>query len=113
VTTRKFFYNQRINRFIIEHLLRTGYFETAQMLADYVGLDINAQKSVYYVARQVEESLKQKDLSLCLNWVRDNRSRLHRIGSSLETEVRIQQCVELVKEGRTPEALKYIQTFFG
>lgn len=78
-----------------------------------MGLDIQSQKSVFHVARQVEESLKQKDLSLCLNWIRDNRSRLHRIGSSLETEVRVQQCVELVREGRTAEAIKYVQAFFG
>uniref|UniRef100_A0A914KP22 E3 ubiquitin-protein transferase MAEA n=2 Tax=Meloidogyne TaxID=189290 RepID=A0A914KP22_MELIC len=152
-TVRKSFYDQRLNRFIVEHLLRTGYFETAQMLADYVGLDIQAQKSVYLVARQsnegydsdvcssllgcrtdfnplfstqflelsndprstglVEESLRNKDLTLCLNWVRDNRSRLHRIGSRLETEVRIQHCVELVKSGRTADSLKYVQSFFG
>ncbi|KAL7071321.1 hypothetical protein ACQ4LE_009509 [Meloidogyne hapla] len=112
-TVRKSFYDQRLNRFIVEHLLRTGYFETAQMLADFVGLDIQAQKSVYLVARQVEESLRNKDLTLCLNWVRDNRSRLHRIGSTLETEVRIQHCVELVKSGRIAESLKYVQSFFG
>ncbi|KAF7637216.1 hypothetical protein Mgra_00003392 [Meloidogyne graminicola] len=112
-TVRKSFYDQRLNRFIVEHLLRIGYFETAQMLADYVGLDIQSQKGVYHVARQVEESLRNKDLSLCLNWVRDNRSRLHRIGSSLETEVRIQHCVELVKSGKIAESLKYVQSFFG
>uniref|UniRef100_A0A915NZ47 Uncharacterized protein n=1 Tax=Meloidogyne floridensis TaxID=298350 RepID=A0A915NZ47_9BILA len=61
----------------------------------------------------VEESLRNKDLTFCLNWVRDNRSRLHRIGSRLETEVRIQHCVELVKSGRTADSLKYVQSFFG
>ena len=30
------FRRQRVNRFITEHLLRAGYFETAQKLADYV-----------------------------------------------------------------------------
>uniref|UniRef100_A0A914H4G8 E3 ubiquitin-protein transferase MAEA n=1 Tax=Globodera rostochiensis TaxID=31243 RepID=A0A914H4G8_GLORO len=112
-TARHFFSEQRLNRFIVDHLLRTGHFASAQALADFVGLDIQAQRDVYHVAKQVEESLEQHDLGPCLCWIRDNRSRLHRIGSSLETEVRIQQCIELIKEGHTIGALKYVQIFFG
>ncbi|KAL3078761.1 hypothetical protein niasHS_014543 [Heterodera schachtii] len=112
-TAQHFFNEQRLNRLIIDHLLRTGHFASAQALADFVGLDISAQYQVYHVARQVEESLALKDLGPCLAWIRDNRSRLHRIGSPLETEVRIQQCVELIKQGHHHGALKYVQAFFG
>jgi macrophage erythroblast attacher len=106
------FRKQRTNRFIIEHLLRNGYFETAQKLAEYVGAD-NTNKNVFHVAKQVEESLKRRDLSICLHWVVDNRSKLHRMQSYFETEVRIQQLIELIKEGKRLEAVNFLRTHFG
>jgi hypothetical protein len=106
------FRKQRANRFIIEHLLRNGYFETAQKLAEYVGAD-NTNKNVFHVAKQVEESLKRKDLAICLHWVADNRSKLHRLHSSFENEVRIQQLIELIKDGKNIEAVSFLKTYFG
>jgi macrophage erythroblast attacher len=106
------FRKQRANRFIIEHLLRNGYFETAQKLADYVGAD-NNNKNVFHVAKQVEESLKRRDLSICLHWVLDNRSKLHRLHSSFESEVRIQQLIELLKDKKGIEAVNFMRTYFG
>lgn len=50
----EYFRKQRLNRFIIDHLLRTGYFETAQKLSDSVGMDFQSTKYVFHVAKQVE-----------------------------------------------------------
>lgn len=106
------FRKQRANRFIIEHLLRNGYFETAQKLAEYVGAN-NINKNVFHVARQVEESLKRKDLTICLHWILDNRSKLHRLHSTFESEVRIQQLIELLKDKKGIEAVNFMRTYFG
>jgi macrophage erythroblast attacher len=106
------FRKQRANRFIIEYLLRNGYFETAQKLAEYVNAE-NINKNVFHVAKQVEESLKRRDLSICLHWVLDNRSKLHRLQSSFENEVRTQQLIELIKDGKKLEAVNFMRTYYG
>ncbi|KAI1701880.1 macrophage erythroblast attacher [Ditylenchus destructor] len=107
------FRKQRLNRFITDHLLRAGYFATAQKLSEYAGTDFSCHKYIFHVAKQVEESLARKDLSICLNWITDNRSKLHRLNSTFETEVRIQQCVELIRNGRKLDAINSSKSFFG
>uniref|UniRef100_A0A915E646 E3 ubiquitin-protein transferase MAEA n=1 Tax=Ditylenchus dipsaci TaxID=166011 RepID=A0A915E646_9BILA len=86
------FRKQRINRFITDHLLRAGYFSTAQRLSEYAGTDDNFQcnKFIFHVAKQ-----------------------LHRLNSTFETEVRIQQCAELIRHGRRLDAINYSKQFFG
>ncbi|CAD5209419.1 unnamed protein product [Bursaphelenchus xylophilus] len=106
------FRKQRTNRFIIDYFLRAGYFETAQKLAEYVGID-NIDRNVFHVAKQVEDGLQRHDLSICLNWVLDNRSKLHRLHSNFETEVRVQQLIELIKNGQRQESINFIRATFG
>ncbi|KAI6203759.1 hypothetical protein M3Y94_00593600 [Aphelenchoides besseyi] len=106
------FRKQRTNRFIIEHLLRNGYFETAQKLAEYVGAE-NCNKNVFHVAKQVEEALQRRDLSICLQWVMDNRSKLHRLHSKFEKEVRIQQLIDMINSGKRREAVSFLKAHFG
>ncbi|CAD5206536.1 unnamed protein product [Bursaphelenchus okinawaensis] len=106
------FRKQRTNRFIIDYLLRGGYFETAQKLAEYVGIE-NIDKNVFHIAKQVEDALQRHDLSICLNWVLDNRSKLHRLHSNFETEVRVQQLIELIKNGQRQESINFFRATFG
>lgn len=96
----------------MDHLLRAGYFETAQKLSEYVGAD-NSSRNVFHVAKQVEDALQRQDLSICLNWVLDNRSKLHRLHSNFETEVRVQQLIQLIKEGRRAECVAFLRQHFG
>ena len=51
----EFFRKQRLNRFVIDHLLRSGYFETAQKLTEYSGLEGFNNAQVFHVAKQVRE----------------------------------------------------------
>uniref|UniRef100_A0AC35F3C9 Macrophage erythroblast attacher n=1 Tax=Panagrolaimus sp. PS1159 TaxID=55785 RepID=A0AC35F3C9_9BILA len=104
-----YFRRQRVCRLLVDHLLRIGYFETAQKLADYTGIEGYTNQEVFQVAKQVEESLKRQDLSICLQWIADNRSKLHRLNSSFETEVHVQCCIELIKQGKQKDALEYAQ----
>uniref|UniRef100_A0A914DQ16 E3 ubiquitin-protein transferase MAEA n=1 Tax=Acrobeloides nanus TaxID=290746 RepID=A0A914DQ16_9BILA len=108
----EFFRKQRLNRFVIDHLLRAGYFETAQKLTEYSGLEAFNNAQVFHVAKQVEQSLSQGDLSIVLAWITENRSKLHRLDSDFETEIRIQQCIELIKNGRRMDAIAYMRKYF-
>lgn len=51
-------------------------------------------------ALQVEDSLSRHETDRCLEWIADNRSKLRRLKSTLETTVRLQDCIELVRRGK-------------
>lgn len=52
-------------------------------------------------------------MSICLNWIADNRSRLNRLDSEFENEVKIQSCVSLIRHNRQKEAIIQAKTFFS
>ena len=79
---------------------------------------------VFLTAREVEESLGRGELSQCLAWCHDNKSRLRKLKSSLEFQVmmmmmmmikiimmifqvRLQEFLEMVKAGNKLEAVKH------
>lgn len=65
------------------------------------------------MAKQVEDALKNEDLTICSNWVVENRSRLHRLQSNFETEVRVQELIEKIKSGERKEAISFLRKNFS
>ena len=47
------------------------------------------------------------DVHKCLAWCHDNKSKLRKMKSSLEFEVRLQELVELIKAGKRLDAVKH------
>ena len=66
---------------------------------------------VFLTAREVEESLGRGELAACLAWCHDNKSRLRKLKSSLEFQVRLQEFLELVKAGSKLEAVRHAKKF--
>lgn len=62
-------------------------------------------------AREVEESLAREELAKCLAWCHDNKSRLRKLKSSLEFQVRLQEYLEMVKAGNKIDAVKHAKKF--
>ena len=61
---------------------------------------------------QVEESLRAGSCTEGLQWCRENGSRLRKIQSSFEFNLRVQEFVELVREQRLPAAISYASSHF-
>lgn len=61
---------------------------------------------IFLACQKVEEALKAHNTEPCLSWCYDNRSKLRRMKSNLEFEVRLQDFIELVKQNRRGEAIK-------
>ncbi|KHN75094.1 Macrophage erythroblast attacher [Toxocara canis] len=104
---------QRINRLIIDHLLRSGYFETAQKLAEQSDVEVMCNKSIFMIAKQVEDSLSRHETDRCIEWIMDNKSKLRRLKSNLEIALRIQECIEMVKKGQRMQAVMYARKHFS
>ncbi|VDD86692.1 unnamed protein product [Enterobius vermicularis] len=121
---------QRVDRLIIDYLLRSGYFETAQKLAEHSDVQDMCNKTIFEIARQltlkilegyliikkalqVEDSLSRHETDRCMEWIMDNKSKLRRLKSNFEVTVRIQECVELVRKGERIQAALYARRYFS
>lgn len=98
---------QRLDRIIVDHLLREGCYDTAAALVDSAGLGQLADAHIFAEARRVVEALRAHDAAAALAWCDDNRTRLRKIKSKLEFKLHVQQFIELVRAERRLEAIAY------
>jgi len=103
----------RLDRMLVEYFLRQGYYSTAMELASSSGIEDLTNIEVFLTAREVEESLCKGDISKCLAWCHDNKSKLRKMKSTLEFQVRLQEFLELVKAGNKLEAVKHAKKFLS
>ena len=75
----------------------SSYTHDAQDLVDV---------DIFVVCQRVEEALRNRETGPCVEWCHDNRSKLRRMKSTLEFQVRLQDFIELVREDRRMEAIK-------
>ncbi len=80
----------RVDRMLVEHFLRAGYYDSAMGLAKQADIEDLTNINLFLVAKEVEDALAQKDVSKCLAWCHDNKSKLRKMKSTLEYNVRLQ-----------------------
>ncbi|XP_026686389.1 E3 ubiquitin-protein transferase MAEA-like [Diaphorina citri] len=86
----------RLDRMLIEYFLRKGYYSTAQKLAQASNITDLTNIDVFLVSHQIAESLQQHETSKCLTWCHENKSKLRKLRSGLEFNMRMQEFIELV-----------------
>ncbi|QQP50383.1 Uncharacterized protein FKW44_011375, partial [Caligus rogercresseyi] len=62
---------------------------------------------LFLVAKEVEDDLARKDVSKCLSWCHDNKSKLRKMKSTLEFDMRLQEFIEFIKRGQKMDAIKH------
>ena len=97
----------RVDRMLVEHFLRIGYYDTAVSLAKHFDIKDLTNINLFLVAKDVEEALSRKDVAKCLAWCHDNKSKLRKMRSRLEFDVRLQEFIELIKVGKKMDAVKH------
>ncbi|OQR76237.1 macrophage erythroblast attacher isoform 1 [Tropilaelaps mercedesae] len=105
--------DKRVDRMLVEHFLRAGFYETALKLADRCGLRDLTNTELFLVSRDAEEALHRGDITACLAWCHDNKSKLRKLRSSLEFNLRQQEFIELVRQGQRLEAVKHARKHFS
>jgi len=103
----------RLDRILVEHFLRSGFYNTAIQLSKQSGIEDMTNIEVFLAAKEVEESLKAGDVSKCLSWCHDNKSKLRKMKSTLEFNVRIQEYIECIRAGNKLEAVKHARKFLS
>ena len=105
--------HHRLNRILVDHFLRNGYYDSAIMLAETSEVQHLVDTEQFSAAKQVEKTLKEKNPAVCLQWCHSNKSKLKKLQSTLELNVRIQEFVELVKSEERKDALIYARKHFS
>lgn len=63
---------------------------------------------MFLASREVEQSLAERETSKCLAWCQDNRSKLRKLKSNMEFNLRIQEYVELVRADKRVDAVRLV-----
>lgn len=103
----------RLDRMIIEHFLRLGYYESAEQLAVRSGIRDLTNLDIFQVSREVESELAQHKTGKFTAWCNENKTKLRKINSTIEFQLRVQEFVELIREDRRMDAVKHAQRYFG
>ena len=101
----------RLNRLLVDYLSRMGYQESAQALAKEKGIEALVDVDVFASCHRVEASLKRGSTVEALAWCREHSVLMRKSGSALEFELRLQQYIELRREGKLVEARVHAQKF--
>lgn len=68
---------------------------------------------MFMVSREVEKSLANHETARCIGWCHDNRSKLRKLGSTMEFNLRVQEFIELVRSDRRLDAVKHARKYFA
>ncbi|RUS16328.1 CTLH/CRA C-terminal to lish motif domain-containing protein [Jimgerdemannia flammicorona] len=99
----------RLDRVLVDYLLRRGFTETAGKVATEAGIEQMVDVELFAQASRVEEALQRHSCSECLQWCSDNKSNLRKMKSTLEFNLRLQEYIELVRARRMTEAIAYVR----
>ena len=124
----------RLNRLLVDYLLRCGYGESARALAREKGIEELVDVEVFVQCHRVEESLRRRSTQECLAWCAEHRPMMKKLDvrailsregflnwhemltggilqNRLEFELRLQQYIELRRNGQLVEARQHAQRY--
>lgn len=102
----------RLNRMLVEHFLRLGYYDSAEILANRSGIRDLTNIDIFQVSREVEKDLGKQNTQKLIMWCSDNKSKLRKINSDIEFKLRVQEFIELIREDKRLVAVKHAQKYF-
>ncbi|KAK4546795.1 hypothetical protein LTR36_001527 [Oleoguttula mirabilis] len=98
----------RLDRLLVDYLLRQGYVESARQLAVEKGIEDLVDVAVFEECGRIERSLRRGEVREALAWCGENKQALKKIGSQLELELRLQQFIELVRGGEMGKLMEAV-----
>ncbi|KAK1396344.1 Macrophage erythroblast attacher [Heracleum sosnowskyi] len=105
--------NTRVKRILVDYMLRMSYYETAIKLAQSSNIQDLVDIDVFQEAKKVIDALRNKEVAPALAWCADNKSRLKRSKSKFEFQLRLQEFIELVRDGNSMRAITYTRKYLA
>ncbi|KAL4926110.1 FYV10 family protein [Aspergillus undulatus] len=95
----------RLDRLVVDHMLRSGYTESAQQLAREKNIEELVDLNVFVQCQRIAESLRHGEAKDALQWCSENKAALKKSQYNLEFELRLQQYIEMI---RTRDKAKFV-----
>ena len=73
----------RLDRLLVDYLLRQGYTQSAKELAEEKGIEELVDVGVFEECGKIEKSLREGRTAECLAWCGENKQALKKIDVSL------------------------------
>ena len=90
----------RLSRLLVDYLLREGYAQSAACLAQSKSIEDLVDVDAFISCHKIERSLREgMSTTLALEWCKEHGKELKKGGSMLEFELRLQQYIEMVRQG--------------
>ncbi|ONI24073.1 hypothetical protein PRUPE_2G222200 [Prunus persica] len=105
--------NTRLNRILVDYMLRMSYYDTAAKLAESRNIQDLVDIDVFQEAKKVIEALQNKEVGPALAWCAENKSRLKKSKSKFEFQLRLQEFIELVRAENNLRAITYAQKYLA
>ncbi|ORY33959.1 CTLH/CRA C-terminal to lish motif domain-domain-containing protein [Naematelia encephala] len=97
-----------LDRYIIDHLLRSGRIKSADTLAAKQGLDDLVDVRLFSELARIESALvDRQSVTEALAWCGENRGTLKKTQNTLEFTLRLQEFIELCRRRDTVGAIAY------
>jgi len=97
----------RLDRLLVDHLLREGLHTLASTLAAEAGVEALTDVAVFTTGKHVVEALGRRDCAPALAWCVEHRDKLRRSKSRLEFRLRVAEFVELIRAQQPVAAVAY------
>jgi macrophage erythroblast attacher len=72
-------HSKQLERMLVDHMLRSGYYDAAAQLADAAGLELLVDAHVFLDARRVTTALQAHDCAPALAWCATHAPRLKKL----------------------------------
>lgn len=82
----------RLDRLVIDHMLRSGYTESAQQLAREKDIEELVDLNVFVQCQRIAESLRHRETKDALQWCNENKAALKKSQVSISSALDIPLC---------------------
>ncbi|RMZ78672.1 hypothetical protein DV738_g3765, partial [Chaetothyriales sp. CBS 135597] len=109
----------RLDRLMVDYLLRAGYSKTAESLAKAKQIEHLIDLETFTNCHRIAASVAHGETKEALAWINENRNTLKKLvqapmqTTDLEFELRLQQFIELVRANRTIEAREHASKYLS
>ncbi|KAI9645826.1 GID complex subunit containing RING finger motif [Ciborinia camelliae] len=97
----------RLDRLLVDYLLRNGYKESAISLAKEKNIEQLVDIETFIQMSKIRDSIFKGKVADALSWCSENKKELRKMESNLEFMLRFQQYIELV---RTQDQVKLVDS---
>ncbi|KAJ5069741.1 e3 ubiquitin-protein transferase maea [Anaeramoeba ignava] len=101
------------SQMILDFLIREDILETAKLLSKTEGFEQLIDIEIFNDSKRITKSLQNHSIKESLQWCAENRSRLRKINSSFEFELRRQEFIELLRKEEKLKAIQYAKKFLA